>query len=235
LSGLDREPGLPDPRRPDHGHQTVRGQRGDDIGHVVGPPDDRRGRRGEVARLRQRAPPWRQQQRTLLQHLVLQLLQGRAGLDAELGDQQMTQRRVRGQRAGLPVRAVEGGDQRRPEGFAQRVLLDERLELDDQVGTRPQREARRHGVLQEAQPHLLQPGAVRTSPVAGVDEHLPPEESQTFAGQLERSRRVSCRPSSRARGGQADHPDRVHGVRGNGQGVTARRRPQQTGISERPA
>ena len=100
---------------------------------------------------------------------------------------------VRRQRVGLPAGPVERGDQRRPQPLAQRVPLDETLELADHVAAGAEVDPRREVVLEQAEPDLLQPRPVGVQPVAvaGVDEHLAPEQRQRLGGDVQGGRRVA--------------------------------------------
>ena len=54
-----------------------------------------------------------------------------------------------------------------------------------------QLDPRCHRVLDQAQPHLLEPRTVRVRPVARVDEDLAPEQGQTLARTLQDYRGVA--------------------------------------------
>jgi hypothetical protein len=89
-----------------------------------------------------------------------------------------------------------------------RLLLGQGLELDDDLGARPEIETRGDHVLDQAQPKLFQTRVVRTSPVTRVQQRLATEEGQALAGQLERDGGVPCRPGGGARGGELEPRER---------------------------
>ena len=69
--------------------------------------------------------------RRLRQHLRLQRAQRRPGIDAELVGQGRRARAQRGERVGLPVRAVQREGEQPPALLAQRVLPEQGLDLRD--------------------------------------------------------------------------------------------------------
>ena len=86
---------------------------------------------------------------------------------------------VRRERVGLPPGAVERGDQRRPEPLAQRVLVDQRLELADDVAAGAEVDPRRHARPRRS-PSRTSSSRVRwaaaQSPASG--QHLAAEQRQ---------------------------------------------------------
>jgi hypothetical protein len=98
------------------------------------------------------------------QDLRLQLLQLRAGLDPELLDEAHPRRLVGVERLRLPAGAVEREHQQAPEGLAQRVLADERVELADDVAVAAELEVGVDPLLERNKAQLLQPVRVRLRP-----------------------------------------------------------------------
>jgi hypothetical protein len=87
---------------------------------------------------------------------LLQLLQSRARLQAELIYERAPSLPVDRERLGLPARAVERAHERGGESLAQRMLVDERLELADELGVTAEREVGVEPPLQRVQAELLE-------------------------------------------------------------------------------
>ena len=136
---------------------------------------------------------------------------------------------VRRQRVGLPAGPVERRDQRRPEALAQRVLLDQRLELADDVAAGAEVDARRHRVL-DAGPAAPPPAGSRCAagPVAGARRAPRPGRGPDPRARSSSDDRGSPVPPrvGRTRRGQLDHPRRRRPrPRSTVEAVAVRRRP----------
>jgi len=166
--GIDRRgPGGPfvrlapcrprDGRDSDHDHEeSEQGRNERDAAssrHALGWP---LGRRGRCQRL------------VVLEDLTFELLQRLARLEAELLGERATPLLVDLQRLGLPARAVEREHELATEPLPERVLRDERPELDDRLGVTRKGErgfdsflARCQSKLLKARDLLLREGRVR--------------------------------------------------------------------------
>ncbi len=82
----------------------------------------------------------------------------RRRVDPELLGQELSGPLERGERVGLPARAVEREDQLPPQAFAERVVCGERLELADDLGVPAEREHGLRTVLDRGQAQLIEPG-----------------------------------------------------------------------------
>ena len=91
----------------------------------------------------------------MVEDLLLELAQARAGLEPELVGEPGPDPLVGRQRVGLAARAVQRGDQQLPQPFPIGVGGDGGLELADHVVAEPQ--ARRQLGLDELHPRLLEP------------------------------------------------------------------------------
>ena len=140
--------------------------------------------------------------KVVLQDLLLQHLELRARLDAERVDQVSPHPRVRRQCIGLPAGAVERRDQRGPKSLSQRIGRQQRLQLSDDLPAGTQIDPRSHGVLDQADSHLLQTRTVRRGPVTGVKEHVATKQRKALPGPLQRSGGVIGCPGRDARVGQ---------------------------------
>ena len=105
-----------------------------------------------------------------MQDVSFQRAQLGPGFEAEFVPQQRPYPRARRQRVGLAPGPVQGGDEDVPEPFAQRVLGDEDLQVGDHFTSHAEVDARRGPGLEQAAPHLLEPGSVRNQPVAVTGE-----------------------------------------------------------------
>ena len=94
-------------------------------------PEDRRRNVGQLIVGRCAARPRRRPRHVdlLADDRAVQLLERRAGLDAELGQERAPRVLVRLRRVALPPRPVEREDQLPPQTLAQRVRGNERLQL----------------------------------------------------------------------------------------------------------
>ena len=124
------------------------------------------------------------------QDLVLELLQLRSRVEAELVGQPVPDPLVRRQRIGLAAVAVQGDHQQRPQALAQRMLAHERFELADHLARGAEIEPCRELVLDETETDLLEAGAVRDDPVAvtGAGEDLAAEHGQRRRARLRAQR-----------------------------------------------
>lgn len=122
------------------------------------------------------------QRRIVAQDRALQLLQGRPGLDAELGDEQPSCRVVGVKRLFLPPRAVEREQVLLAESLAVRMFGDQLLEACEQ---RVMAAGREFGVVEQL--HSVQPA--RLERCGGVPRHrMPGEIGERRAGpQVERA------------------------------------------------
>src|SRR5439155_16490339 len=85
-------------------------------------------------------------------------LELRAGLDAQLLDERLPCRAVRRQSVRLPSRAVEREHELSSRTLAERVALDERLELEHELGVPAQGEVGLDSLLERDGAELLEPG-----------------------------------------------------------------------------
>ena len=113
-----------------------------------------------VRRPRDGGFPGRAERRVLTKDRVLQRTELFARLEAELLRQHVARGPVRRQRLRLAPRAVERPHQLRAEPLAQRVLLDERLELADEIGVPAHFQLGVDAVLECREPGLLQPAGL---------------------------------------------------------------------------
>ena len=156
---LQREPRLADPARPRQRHQPhAAGEQRRRLGELAAPTDQRRRRRRQ-ARHGPRGGG-RRHRRVLLENGALEPLQLGARLDAELVHERLARPRELGQGVRLAAGAVEREHQLRPRPLAQRLRLDESLQLGDHLGVPAELEIEVDPVLQRRQPQLLQPEPV---------------------------------------------------------------------------
>ena len=150
--GLDGQPGLADAGRSDQGHQAVLADQSGEHRDVVVATDQRLRDGGQVAACRS-GPRIRcsgSEAAVVLEDLLLQRLQLRAGVEPELLGQVLPDAAVGGQRVRLPAGAVEHSDQQRPQPLAQRVFADQRLQVTDQLATGALVHARREVLLRQS-------------------------------------------------------------------------------------
>ena len=95
--------------------------------------------------------------RVLREHQPLQLLQLRAGVDAELVGQRPPRALVGRERVGLPAAAVLRAHQQGPERLAHRVPADQRLELGDRRRDAGPAEVGGDPLLEGVQPQRTEP------------------------------------------------------------------------------
>ena len=104
------------------------------------------------------------QVRRLGEDLRLQRPQRRAGVDAQLVGEGGAGATERGQRVGLPVRAVQGEDEQPPAFLPQRVLGDEALDLGHEPCRLAAAEAGLEPLLPGEVAQARQPGALAVGP-----------------------------------------------------------------------
>ena len=79
----------------------------------------------------------------------------------------------------------------------QRVLGHQRLEVADELASAAELDASGQRVLEQPEPDLLEPGAVRDGPVGGAGQHLAAEQGQRLGRVGQRPCRVPRRPRRR--------------------------------------
>ena len=119
------------------------------------------------------------------QYGLLELLQGRARLDAELVHEQAARLPVDLECVRLPARAVQSPHQLRAEALAQRMTTREPFELRNDFRVTAERQVRLDAPLEGAQPQLLEPLdlGLREGLVGEVCERRASPESQRLAEQ----------------------------------------------------
>ena len=134
-----------------------------------------------------------QQRVVLAEDRGLELAELGAGVDAELLDEGLTRGAVRGERVGLPARAVEREHELRARALAERLGLDERLELGHELGVSAEREVRLDALLDRNRAELLEPRdlGLRERLVDEVGERRPSPESERLAKSALRSRGIA--------------------------------------------
>ena len=154
---------------------------------------DRRARRTATAGCRRRRAPGRDRrtpggiERAVVgQDLSLDLLQLRAGFEAELVGQSIADSLVRGQGVGLAAIAVERGDQQHPQALLERVGGDRRFQLADHVTGLAQLGTGREPRLDQLQLSLFESCPVRGDPItiAGTHEEVAAEHRQRRSAQF---------------------------------------------------
>ena len=90
------------------------------------------------------------------QDRLLELPQGRRRLDPELGDERLARRPVDLERLRLSAGSVERLHQRAGEAFVERILVDERLKLGDELGVAAEREIGLDSQLERGQTRSLE-------------------------------------------------------------------------------
>ena len=140
----------------------------------VSGPSARTVRRGDAER------------RVVDQDLLLELLQLRSRVEAELVGQLVPDPLVRRQRIGLASGPVQRGDQQLPQALLERVRRHGRFQLADHVADVAEPQPRRELGLDELHPRLFEPGPVRVDPVAvaGGRQHIAAEQRQRRRAQV---------------------------------------------------
>ncbi len=170
------------------------------------------------------------QRGVLREDRALELAQLLARLDAELLDERRARIAVRRERLRLPAGAVQREHQLGARPLAQRVGLDERLELPYPLGVVAQGELRLHELLGGGQPKLLQAGDLRLRErvVGEVGQRGAAPQREPLPEQLGRAVRHSVRKRRAALGEQALEARGVHLVRVDVDHVSALLRDDQT-------
>ena len=137
---------------------------------------------------RRRGTLVRRQSRVLAKDRLLELVQRRARLDAELVDEQPARLAIDLERLGLSTGAVERSHERRAQPLAQRMLADEHLELGDELGVAAEREVGFDAPLERAQAELFEAAdlGLRERLVGEVGERRPAPEAERVAEPLRR-------------------------------------------------
>ena len=137
---------------------------------------------GEVARLR-----------PVAQEACLQLLEGHAGLDAELVGEPLARLGVGGDRLLAATAAIEGRDEQGPQPLSGRVLVDQPAHAPDQLPVPALLEGQVAAVFQRPQSPLLQAHGlglqVRRDPHVG--EGIASPEAECLAEEVAREPEVS--------------------------------------------
>ena len=158
---------------------------------------------------RRRGRLLRRQGRVMAKDRLLELLQGRARLDAELVDEQPPRLAIDLERLGLATRAVERLHEHGPQPLAEWVLADEHLDLADELGVAAEREVGLEPPLERLQAELFEARnlGLRERLVGEVGKRRPAPEVESFAQSLRRKlgRRPLAppRPASRSEAGRA--------------------------------
>ena len=223
--GRDRERGLADPAGPDDLDEPAGLEEARDGGDLGVAPD-------ELGRQRRQVAGRRAQRGVVLEHLLLELPQPRAGLEPEVVAQPRAGPAIGGERVGLAPGAVERGDQELPQPLAVRVGGDGRLQLADHV-VFPEPHAGRELRRDEMQARLVEPAAVRLGPVAGRGQQLAAVARQRRGAQLGRGAGLAGVEPLRRRGGVGEHDDGVDGRRVDGERVAAVAAHDRLRIAER--
>ena len=143
-----------EPPRPDPDSDGEHEGAGDGDAHRVAPGGRRHDRRAR--------PPRRRTERgVLLEDLALEMPERLARLEPELGGEVLPAVLVRLQRLRLATRAVQRQHELTAEALAERVALDERLELADQLVVPSEREVAVDPLLEGRQAELVEPGDLR--------------------------------------------------------------------------
>jgi len=164
----------------------------------------------------------RVQRRVLGQHGGLQPPQLRPRIDAKLAGQQSPGALISPERITLAPRPVQGHHQLAPQPLAQRMLLDQRLELPDQLAMPAQHQLGLDPVLERGQPRFSQPGDHRGRELAvgKLGQRCAPPQAQGLTQQPSRRRRVLEAQRGAALRRQILEPVGVHGARRHLEGVT---------------
>ena len=128
------------------------------------------------------------QRRGLLEDRLLQLLERRARLEAQLARQELARARVDVQRVALALAAIQREHELPDERFAPRVGGHELPQLADELGVAVAQQVRRDARLERSQPLLLEPRDLgRRERLEGeIRERRAAREPQRFAQQRRR-------------------------------------------------
>ena len=222
---LLRQAALADPGLARQAGTAARGRRMRPRRRPAAPPAPVRARRTRppAAPRRPRAGRARLERGVLVENRLVQLTQPRARLDAELVDQRAARRAVGLERVRLAPGPVQGHQQLPAQALAQRLLVDERLELGDELRTAAEREVGVDAVLERREPQLLQP------PDLGLEERLVGRDRRAAARARARAPRAACAAAvagsaaARAVGSEALEAEQVEPVLRDPQLVARRR------------
>ncbi len=133
----------------------------------------------------------------------LEVLQGPSGLDAQLLGEGAAAGGVPLERLGLAAAPVEREHELATQPLAQRVLLDERLELAHEVAVAPELEVRLDPLLQAGEARFLEAGDLALGPllIGEVGERRPAPQGECLAERRRRAGGVTGR-ERRASGGR---------------------------------
>ena len=161
------------------------GQLRDDAGHPAAPVG--RALDGAPRRLRGRGD-------LLAQDCRFQRAQVGRRLDAEPVDERPVRVAVGGERVGLAARAVEGEHQLAAQPLAQRVLLDQPLELARDLGVPAAREVGLDALADAAQPQVFEPRDLGLGEALGGDvrERRPAPKLERLAQRRRRLPRLAA-------------------------------------------
>ena len=101
------------------------------------------------------------------QDLLLELLELRAGVEAEFVRQLAPDALVGRQRVGLASGPIQRGDQQLPQALLERMARDRRFQVDDHVADVAEPQPRCELDLEQRHPYLFELRPVRFDPVAG--------------------------------------------------------------------
>ena len=137
----------------------------------------------------------RRERRVLDEDAPLQVLERSPRLDAQLVGEGPAAGGVALERLGLAAAAVQREHELAAEPLAQRMLVDERLELADELGALPEPEVGLDALLQAGEAPLLQPGDLSLGPllVGEVGERRAAPEGEGLAQRRGRAGRVAGR------------------------------------------
>ena len=214
--GLDRQPGLAHPARPGQGDQPIDGQplahHVDGVAASDQPPLGLRRRRcRQVGPGHGRWRDRRRQARVPTQDRLVQRVQLRARVQAQLVAQPAAEPLVGGQGLALAPRAVERAQVCRAQTLSPRVRGDEVGQLACDEGVLAERQPRLGEVLQRSQPLLLEPLDSRTHErlVGEVGVRGAAPQRQRLREQGDAPRRLPLCPRSDEQGGEPACVDRV--------------------------
>ena len=127
--------------------------------------------------------------RVLGEDCAFEPAQSLAGLDAQLVDQRPARVLVGLQRVSLPVRAIEGQHQLRPQPLAVGMLVDERFQLTDELAMAAERELRLDQLFQCRDPQVVEPRdvALRERLVGEIREGRAAPQRERVLEQRERA------------------------------------------------
>ena len=147
---------------------------------------------------RRRGRLLRGQLRILAKDRLLELVQGRARLDAELVDEQPPCLAIDLECLGLATRAVERLHERRPQPLAEGMLTDERLDLTDELCEATEREVGFDPPLERHQAELFQAESLRlrNDSCASSASGGPRQRSRASRSSRAASSGSACRASS---------------------------------------